>query len=186
MGRLVQLGAAIGALACLSSAAGVAAGYPMTLTARANFTGGDTTITSTLTIRVERLMDPDDRTSVLDGLQYRGYPGFLEALRRRPVIGQVGNKSGNVDLRYAWETKTGDRRRVILVADKPFFFIARDTSKPRGGYELTVVDLQLDDRNAGSGTMAAAARVKRAPDGGPILDDFATAPVQLTVEATQQ
>jgi hypothetical protein len=186
MGRLVRLGAAIGALACLSSASGSAATYPITLTARASFTGADTTITSTLTITVKKLMDPDNRTSVLDGLKYRGYQGFMDALRPLPVIGQVGNKSGHVDLRYGWETKSDDRRRLILVADKPFFFLARDTSKPRGGYELTVVDLQLDDRNAGSGTMAPAARVKRAPDGEPILDDFATAPVQLTVEAAKQ
>jgi hypothetical protein len=185
MGRLVQLGAAIGALACLSSASAGAAAYPITLTARASFTGGDTTITSTLTITVEKLMAPDNRTSVLDGLKYRGYQGFMDALRQRPVVGRVGNKSGHVDLRYAWETKTDSGRRLILVADKPFFFFARDTSKPRGGYELTVVDLQLDDRNTGSGTMAAAARVKRAPDGGPVLDDFATAPVQLTVEAAK-
>jgi len=109
----------------------------------------------------------------------------MDALRPMPVIGRVGNKSGRVDLRYAWETMADDRRRLILIADKPFFFLARDTSKPRGGYELTVVDLQLDDRNTGSGTMAPAARIKRAPDGGPILDDFATAPVQLTVEAAK-
>ena len=185
MVRLVQLGAAIGALACLSSVSGTAAEYPMTLIARASFTGAETTITSTLTITVERLMAPDNRTSVLDGLKYRGYQGFMDALRPMPVIGRVGNKSGHVDLRYAWETMADNRRRLILVADKPFFFIARDASKPRGGYELTVIDLQLDERNAGSGTMAPAARIKRAPDGGPILDDFATAPVQLTVEAAK-
>jgi hypothetical protein len=185
MGRLVQLGAAIGTLACLSSASGGAASYPIALIARADFTGAETTITSTLTITVERLMNPDDRAFVLDGLKYRGYQGFMDALRQRPVVGRVGNKSGHVDLRYAWETTTDSRRRLILVADKPFFFLARDTSKPRGGYELTVVDLQLDDRNTGSGTMAAAARVKRAPDGGPVLDDFAGAPVQLTVEAAK-
>jgi hypothetical protein len=185
MVRLVQLGAAIGALACLSSASSAAV-YPMTLIARATFSGAETTITSTLTITVDRLMEPDNRMSVLDGLKYRGYQGFMDALRPMPVIGRVGNKSGHVDLRYAWETMADDGRRLVLVADKPFFFIARDTSKPRGGYELTVVDLQLDDRNTGSGTMAPAARVKRAPDGGPILDDFATAPVQLTVEAAKR
>src|SRR5215510_15728276 len=104
MVRLVQLGAAIGALACLSSVSGTAAEYPITLIARASFTGAETTITSTLTITVERLMEPDNRTSVLDGLKYRGYQGFMDALRTKPVIGQVGNKSGHVDLKYAWET----------------------------------------------------------------------------------
>ena len=54
-------------------------------------------------------------------------------------------------------------------------------TKARAGYELTVVDLRLDDKGAGTGTMAGAARVKPAPGGAVILDDYAEAPVELTV-----
>src|SRR5262245_37083833 len=90
MHRLVRLGTAVAACVCMATSVGMAAGYPLTLTAHAKYTSGDTTITSIVTITVEKLMKPDDRTSVLDGLKYNGYPGFLNALRPLPVIGKVG------------------------------------------------------------------------------------------------
>jgi hypothetical protein len=156
--------------------------YPLTLTAQAKYANGPTTITSAITIRVDRLMDPAARTRALDRLKYNGYQGFMTALRPLPVVGQVSSPNARVDLRYAWETKADDRTRLILVADKPLFFLPADASKSKAGYELTVVDLMLDSKNAGSGTMAGAARVKPSPELGVILDDFGAAPVQLTVE----
>lgn len=178
----VRFGLALIALGALLTASGAAAGYPMTLSARAKVTSGETTISSTVTIVVDRLMEPSRRTRVLDGLKYDGYKGFMNALRPLPPIGRVSTQNASVDLRYAWETKADDHRRLVLVADKPLFFLAADTSKARVGYELTVIELMLDDRNAGSGSMAGAARVKPVPDAGVALDDFATSLVELTVE----
>ena len=175
-------GAAVGLLACLPTGIGVAADYPMTLTAKAQATSGETTITSTVKIYIDRLIEPSRRTRVLDGLKYNGYQGFMNALRPLPVIGYVQTQKAKVDLRYAWETKVEDGRRLVLVADKPLFFLAADTSKARTGYELTVIDLVLDAKGGGKGSMAGAARVKPVPD-GIVLDDFATALVQLTVDA---
>lgn len=47
------------------------------------------------------------------------------------------------------------------------------------------MELQLDDQGSGTGTMAAAARVRPSPDGGVVLDDYAEAPIRLTVRAGQ-
>jgi hypothetical protein len=182
MQRLYRSIAAVSALFCVATAPGAAAGYPTTLTAHATLKSGVTTITSVLTIKVNSLMPPLLRTRAVDGLKYNGYPGFVNALRPLPVIGQISSQNGSVDIRYAWETKVDGRRQLILVADKPLFFLANDPAKPRAGYELTVVDLSLDDRDMGTGSMAGAARVKPAPDGGVILDDYATSLVQLTIE----
>ena len=46
---------------------------------------------------------------------------------------------------------------------------------------LTMVELMLDAKGAGTGTMTGAARVKPTPDGGLVVDVFEVAPVQLTV-----
>ena len=70
---------------------------------------------------------------------------------------------------------------LTLVADQPLFFFGADPAKVRAGYALTIVDLRLDEKGGGTGTMAGAARVKPAPDGTVILDDFAETPVELTV-----
>jgi hypothetical protein len=178
----VQFAALLGVLVC-AAGGGAAADYPVTLTAKAQATSGETTVTSTVRIYVDRLIEPSRRTRVLDGLKYNGYQGFMNALRPLPAIGHVETQKARVDLRYAWETRVPEGRRLILVADKPLFFLAADTSKARAGYELTVIDLVLDERGAGKGSMAGAARVKPAPDDGVVLDDFATTLVQLTVDA---
>jgi hypothetical protein len=170
---------------CLAGRTGATGGYPLSLTAKAQATQGETTITSTIKIYVDRLIEPSRRTRVLDGLKYNGYQGFMNALRPLPAIGRIESQRARVDLRYAWETKVENGRRLVLVADKPLFFLAADTAKARTGYELTVVDLVLDDKNAGKGSMAGAARVKPAVDSGIVLEDFATALVTLTVEPAQ-
>jgi hypothetical protein len=185
MRRLAWTITCLVAVLWLSGRMGAAAGYPLSLTAKAQAAQGQTTITSTISIYVDRLMEPSRRTRVLDGLKYNGYQGFMNALRPLPAIGRVESQRGRVDLRYAWETKVENGRRLVLVADKPLFFLAADTAKPRAGYELTVIDLVLDDHNAGKGSMAGAARVKPAPDSGIVLEDFATALVTLTVEPAQ-
>jgi len=183
MRQLVQFSAAVAAFACLSTSSGAAVDYPLTLTAHAKFASGPTTITSVLTIRVDKLIDAAGRKRLLDRLNYGGgYPGFLNALRPLPVLGQVSTPNAHVDLRYAWEMKVDERRRLILIADKPLFFLPNDPARSRAGYELTVVDLLLDSRDAGSGQMSGAARVKPSPDQGVILDDFGASIVQLTIE----
>jgi hypothetical protein len=159
-------------------AAGV---YPMTLAVSAQVKSASTTVTSTFTIRVERLMTEPTRTKVTDALRFGGYQNFLPALRAAPVVGTIALDKRSVELRYAREQPDEKGIRLTLVADKPLFFFGADPSKARAGYELTVVDLRLDDKGAGTGTMAGAARVKPAPGGAVILDTYAETPVELTV-----
>jgi hypothetical protein len=176
--------AALALAAAAFTAAGAHAGadpYPRTIVAEARATTGVTAITSKLTIRLDRLMEPSRHTRVLDGLKYNGYQGFMNALRPLPVIGQIATQNRDVAIRYAWESPVEDRTRLILCADKPLFFLAEDAAaQPRKGYELTVVELIFDGRGAATGTMSGAARVKPAGD-GIVLEDFAIAPVELTV-----
>src|SRR5262249_8418012 len=92
MKRLYRSIAAVSALFCIATLPGLAAGYPTTLTAHATLKNGVTTITSVLTIKVNSLMPPLLRTRAVDGLKYNGYPGFVNALRTLPVVGQVSTQ----------------------------------------------------------------------------------------------
>ena len=68
-----------------------------------------------------------------------------------------------------------------LVTDRPVLFLgsSRADAKPRAGYEVALLRLQVDAKGAGSGTMAAAARVRPDGDGGVLLDDYAETPIEL-------
>ncbi len=154
--------------------------YPLVLTLDARIEAGVTTITSKVTIRVDGPMDDRARARVTDGLKYGGYPAFVSALQPQPVLGSVETQSAKVEIRYAREEQAGAGSRLILVADRPLFFLSDDPSKNRTGYQLTIVDLRFDESGGVTGQMAGAARVKPGPDGAVVLDDYAETLVQLT------
>jgi hypothetical protein len=52
-------------------------------------------------------------------------------------------------------------------------------AKPRAGYEVAVIQMHMDDVGLGSGTMAAAARVKPGGETGVVIDDYAAEPIKL-------
>ena len=51
---------------------------------------------------------------------------------------------------------------------------------PRAGFEVAVLQLQVDATGRGKGTMAGAARVRPDGEGGVVLDDYADEPIALT------
>jgi hypothetical protein len=156
--------------------------YPLTLTLDAQAKAGATTITSVLTIRIEQAMPEFRRTRLLDALKNGGYPEFLTTLRGLQPIGAIKTENREVELKYMHEETTTTGRRLVLVADRPLFFLKREEDKKRAGYELTMVELHFDGAGGITGTMTGAARVRPSPqrDGAVVLDDYAEAPVQLT------
>ena len=172
--------AAAVAVGCLS-AAPHAADYPLNLVALASLKSGDTSVTSNVVIKVDRLMEESRRVRVTDALKYNGYLGFVPALRTLPVIGSIELARRKADIKYAVESKDENGPRLVLVADRPLFFLNADAERSKAGYELTIVELRLTSNNTGTGSMTGAARVKLAPDGSVMLDDFADALVQLTI-----
>jgi hypothetical protein len=165
-------------VAVLVVAIGAAGEYPLALTLEATASNATTRITSSVSIRVDRLMEANRRKRVTDALTYSGYGNFLTALRALPPVGAIALSGRSVDLRYAREEQEEAGRRLILVADRPLFFLTGDPARNKTGYELTVVELLIDAQGVVTGRMTGAARVKPSPS-GVVLDDFAEAPVEL-------
>jgi hypothetical protein len=165
--------------------AGQALEYPLALSLDARAKSDITTVTSKLSIRVERLLADAPYKRVTDALRYGGYPNFLNTLRGLPAIGTITLGTRKVELRYAHESQEQAKRRLVLVADRPLFFLGSEPAKPRAGYELTIVELLFDDKGAATGRMAGAARVKPTGEGGVALDDFADVEVQLSTSANR-
>jgi hypothetical protein len=180
----VAMGSVAILVACLGGPARAAGDYPLVLTLEASASTATAAVTSTVTIRVDRLMEESRRKRVTDALSYGGYANFLSALRMIPPIGTIELQARTVNIHYAREQQEATGRRIVLVADRPLFFLSGDPAKTRAGYELTVVELRFDAQGGVTGTMAGAARVKPSSD-GPVLDDFAEAPVRLATRATR-
>ena len=105
------------------------------------------------------------------------------ALRKLPEIGYVPIGDRKTALKYA-RVRPGASPLLVLGSDRPIFFVGGGApdAKPRAGFEVGVIELDIDAKGNGKGTMAGAARVKRGPDGGPVIEDYAEAPIQLTVK----
>jgi hypothetical protein len=177
---IAAAGMAAAIVMCVGGSIESAGTYPLTLTLDAQAKTANASVASSVTIHVDRLMEENRRTRVMDALKRGGYTTFLPALRALPRIGTIGVGQRTVDVKYATEQADGDGRRLVLVADRPLFFLGGDPAKTHDGYQLTLVDLRVDGRGDVTGTMAGAARVKPSPDGGVIVDDYGEAPVQLS------
>jgi hypothetical protein len=136
---------------------------PESFTATAQFIGAAGSAATTLKIRVERYTPDAEREAVVQALTHGGYPGFVQALRKAPGVGSVAIGEHTFDIRWARESPIKNGRSIVLVTDKPMFFVGAGspTAKPREGYEVGVISFQLDDSGMGyGGKMAAAAKVK--------------------------
>jgi len=176
----------VASLAVFAVAVGLAAGvpqYPRDIAVNADYKTENVSTTAKLTVHLDQLMRESNHERLITALRQGGYPSFLPLFRRLPVVGYVELNQRKVDLRYARSQPTDTGERLILVTDGPLFFLAGGApdAPSRGGYALSIIDLQLDAGGAGSGTMAAAARIKPDADGNVVVDDYAENPITLTV-----
>jgi hypothetical protein len=156
-------------------------GAPETFSANAQVKGAAGAIAATIQIQIQRYTPDFDRTAVEAALKSGGYPSFLTALRKAPEVGSVAVGDQTFSIRWAREQKNATGRTIVVVTDKPVFFVGggRTDAKSRAGYEVAVIQLQVGEVGLGSGSMAAAARVKPGGDIGVQVDDYADEPIKL-------
>ena len=135
-----------------------------------------------MTIRIDRYTPEHSLTDMSDALKYRGYPGFLLALRDAPKAGVLEIAGLEFVIRWARQRPADAGRTITLVTDKPVYFVGsgREGAKSTKGYEIALVRLDLDGSGSGTGVMAAAARVKPDGSGGVTIDNYAETPMKLT------
>ena len=113
---------------------------------------------------------------------------FFPKLRQASVVGHLtfGEKTWNI--RYAYQQPNEKGRRIVIVTDQPVYFVGggQTDAKPREGYGVAVVQIEVDDVGLGKGTMAAAARVKPGGPGGVQIDDYADKPIDLVTVRRMQ
>lgn len=158
-------------------------GQPEIFTGMAQVKNATGAVSGTLEVRLRRVTPEFDKKAVETALKEGGYPRFLTALRNAPEVGQLVLAGGPpIAIRYARERVDAKGRNVIVVTDKPAYFIGggRAESAPRKGYEVAVIVIQIDPKGAGTGSMAGAARVRPDGDGGVLLDDYAEELITIT------
>jgi hypothetical protein len=133
-----------------------------------------------VTIRVEHYTAKKDLDKLEGALKNGGSAAFVQALKGSPIAGQFEVGSRTVSIRYAREVTSDKGRTITLVLDTPVYFIGGGVpgAKPREGFDVAVVQLQMDPAGVGEGKMAVAAKVKPGAD-APEVEAYEGEPIKL-------
>lgn len=133
-------------------------------------------------VQIDKYTPDAERDALVSTFKSGGLPALVTALRKAPAMGSIKMGTDTVVVRFAREQRSSETRRTItIVGDHPMLFVGGGAvnAKPREGYDLTVVQIDIDDAGVGQGKMAAAAKIKPGGSNGLELDDYAEQPINL-------
>jgi hypothetical protein len=143
---------------CLTAAPPVeqyrgAIGAPETFSAYAQVKAAPGAAAAMIQVVIQRYTPAAERTALENALETGGYPAFVSALRQASEVGYVEHGTSKFTIRYARETHTATGRRIEVVTDKPVFFLGGGAPepKPRVGFEVAVLRMDVDGIGLGSG-----------------------------------
>ena len=154
---------------------------PETFTARAEVLGQDAGAAATVTVHINTYTGERNLAAMTDALKVGGYPAFVLALRKSPEVGYVDVNGRKAIVRWARQQPAGTGRTISVVTDQPLFFVGGGSvdAKPRAGFELGVILMEVDSIGLGTGSMAPAARVKSGGATGVQVEDYGEQNVKL-------
>jgi hypothetical protein len=155
---------------------------PESFRANAQATSAGAGVAAAMTFHIDAYTPDADRERLQTALTSGGSPAFVEALKKEKAVGYVQAGDKKITIRYARvQPNASGGRRVVLVTDAPVYFVGGGTldAKPKEGFDVAVVEFEVDTVGLGSGRMAMAARVKSGGPTGVQIDDYAQEPVKL-------
>ena len=160
-----------------------AADQPEVFTGTAQAKNATGAVSGTLEVRLRRVTPEFDKRAVETALKEGGYPRFLTALRNAPEVGQLVLAGGApIAIRYARERVDAKGRHLIVVTDKPAYFIgggrAESTRHARASKSRSS-RFSSTRKAPARARWPAAARVRPDGDGGVLLDDYAEVLITL-------
>jgi hypothetical protein len=177
----------VGVLMMPASPRGQAAAEVFTATASVKGAGG-ASATAPVTITVDRKMSQREADSLTAAFKAGGAAALRKGLVGVPATGTVRIGAGSATpTRFTIERVTSDGRLLTILTDQPLLFIGGSApgAKPREGYDFAVIDIELDAKGSGSGTIAPAAKL-RMNEGALVVDDYGVEVVRLlTVKKTK-
>jgi hypothetical protein len=169
-------------LVAAAAVPGAQSGETFTATATVK-TAGSATASAPLTITVDRKMSQSEADSLVAAFKTGGVAGLRKALVGVPPTGSVRLGEGKpTPTRLTLERPTDKGRLLTIVTDQPIVFLGAGVpgAKAKEGYDFAIIDLEVDAKGSGTGTLSPAAKVT-VKQGVFVVDDYAAELVRLTV-----
>jgi hypothetical protein len=170
-----------------SAAASIGGQTRETFAATATVTSaGGATATAPLALTIDRKMSQTEADSLLAAFREGGAAGLRKALQGVAPTGSVTlGKGPATPTRLTVERSVEKGRLLTIVTDQPLLFLGASLpdAKTKAGHDFAVLDLEVDSRGQGTGTLAPAAKI--AVKGGAfVVDDYGSELVRLTAVKT--
>jgi hypothetical protein len=152
-----------------------------TATAEVKTAGGAAT-TAPVTIVVERKMSQSESDRFTAAFKGGGPTGLRKALAGVPATGTVQLGGGAATpTRLTLERTTDKGRLLTIVTDQPLLFLGAGIpgAKAKEGYDFAILDIELDAKGNGTGTLAPAAKVTVKQEIF-VVEDYGSELVRLT------
>jgi len=112
----------------------------------------------------------------------QGGTAARDFLAKRADAGTIQVGADPTPIKYAYARSVGSGRLITLVTAQPIHYVGGDApgAKPKAGYDLGLVLLQVDGSAPGTGEVAPAAKVKVDDKGAIVTEDYGADAVRLT------
>jgi hypothetical protein len=138
---------------------------------------------TTITVVVERVMPQSEADGLAASFKTGGVAALKKALVGVAPTGSIRLGGGQqVTTRLTIVRETGEGRLLTIVSDTPVLFLGGNKAgaAPRAGYDFAVLDLSVDTKGNGSGTLAPAAKVTVNQGGAFVVQDYGAEVVRVT------
>ena len=145
-------------------------------------TAGSATASSPLTITIDRKMPQAEADRFVAAFKAGGAAALRKALEGVPPTGSIQLGAGTpTPTRLTIERPTDKGRLLTIVCDKPIYFLGAGVpgAKAKEGYDFAVLDIEVDAKGTGSGTLAPAAKIT-VKEGAFVVEDYGAELVRVT------
>jgi hypothetical protein len=130
-----------------------------------DMTNSGTGNSSNVEMVVDRWSTEVEREALASTFEEQGTRGLVKMLQERPRVGyvRIAGRLGN-DVAFARQVLHSDgSRRVILITARRLSFNEVTRDAPTVDYPFTLIELHLDAKDAGEGTISVGAKIKLHP-----------------------
>jgi len=179
--RVTWLGIVVLTVCLLSSARAQA---PETLVATASVKNASgASLSVPVTASITRFASDAERDALLAAVKKGGTAAARQLLEKGADAGSFELSSRKTAIKYAYaRTLSGGDRLITLIMAQPVFFLGAGApeAKPKAGYDLGLVLLELKASGPGKGELAPAAKVRVDAQNAIVTEDYGAEMVQLT------
>lgn len=133
-----------------------------------------------LTITIDSYTSDEEVVQLVQILKTQGPDGLAKALDKteRGRIAAVGRLGNDVNVARTFQTEKG--RVIRLLMNRPIGFVELRRSGRSRDYEFSILEMVVDEKGKGSGTILPAAKIQFNKDNQLEVENYGMDPVRLT------